>query len=63
MSKEINRIKGFEAGNFQCECGENIYLYWNGGELDSEECKCGKFYRTEHQEVDLVIYDSEPDDS
>ena len=63
MGKEIKRVNGFDAGSYKCECGEDLYLYWNGGELDEEECKCGKFYRTEHQEAALVIYDTKPKDS
>lgn len=62
-AKIVNEIRGFESGDYKCECGEVVHLYWNGGELDEKECKCGKFYRTEHQEVNLVIYESEPKDS
>lgn len=55
--KEIKRVKGFDSGKFNCvTCNKALYLYWNGGELDDVEC-CGKLYRTEHHEIDLVIYD------
>lgn len=31
-----------------CPCGEFVSLWWNGGELDRDVCKCGTVYRTEN---------------
>jgi hypothetical protein len=57
--KEIKRVKGFEEGDSKCiKCGKMFHLFWNGGELDRHFC-CGLEYRTEHQEIDLVIYERE----
>mgnify|MGYP003440919225 FL=1 len=42
----------------KCDCGENIVLYYNGGELDSWKCKCGITYEAEH--VVTVIYKITP---
>lgn len=37
-------------------CGKPVRLFFNGGELDQQEC-CGVVYRTEIMAVDLVIAD------
>ncbi len=56
--KEIQRIEGFESGDFQCiKCGGTFHLYFNGGELDRHEC-CEILYKTEYVRVDLVICDA-----
>lgn len=53
---EVGRVEDFDEGDFTClGCGKVFTLYYNGGELDSNEC-CGYTYRTEHQGTDLVIY-------
>jgi hypothetical protein len=58
--KEVHRVEGFEDGSIECiRCGRNIYLAWNGGELDSKGCRCGLEYSTEHVRTDLVVYDPE----
>lgn len=58
MSKKVvRRIKRFDSGAIDCiVCNKSLHLYWNGGELDQVKC-CDILYRTEHQEIDLVIYD------
>lgn len=28
----------------QCECGETVILFLNGGEMDADTCKCGLEY-------------------
>lgn len=53
--EEIKRIEDFASGEINClKCGKPIHLYFNGGELDGEEC-CGLLYETEHVRIDLVI--------
>jgi len=53
---EIKRIENFESGEVVCQCGEKFTLFFNGGELDEFQCKCGLLYKTEYQRIDLVIY-------
>ena len=53
---EIKRISNFTSGEVVCECGEKFYLWFNGGELDMHTCKCGLIYKTEHRQIDLVVY-------
>lgn len=54
-TKEIKRIPNWESGDTNCiKCGKKLTLYFNGGELDSQEC-CGLYYKTEYQQIDLVI--------
>lgn len=53
---EIKRVPNFESGEVICECGEKFTLWFNGGELDEHKCKCGLLYRTECQQIDLVVY-------
>ena len=45
----------YPGDGFVCECGERFHLYWNGGELDEQRCKCGRFYYGEHRDVVLVM--------
>jgi len=54
--KEIKRIAYFDSGEVICKCGAKFNLYFNGGELDSYQCICGLFYKTESRRVDLVVY-------
>jgi hypothetical protein len=55
---EIKRIENFESGDTNCiKCGKVLHLWFNGGELDSVEC-CGLQYKTEAQQIDLVVYDN-----
>lgn len=59
-NKEVKRIENFYEGEIKCiNCGKILRLHWNGGELDEEQC-CGYTYRTEHIQVDLVIYGKDP---
>lgn len=44
----------FEEGAVDCSCGESFTLYWNGGECDQHDCKCGRRYYTEHRKTVLV---------
>ena len=39
----------------QCACGEKFTMRWNGGELDSHICKCGRRYAGEHRVTVMVI--------
>lgn len=59
-AKEITRTEHFTDGDVTCPCGRTFHLWWNGGELDEELCACGRYYRTEHVRVDLVVYDKRP---
>lgn len=54
--EEVQRLPDWgESGDVDClMCGKTIHLYFNGGELDQQEC-CGLTYRTECQQIDLVI--------
>lgn len=45
----------FSDGKIRCKCGETLWLHWNGGELDSKSCTCGRYYYTEHRKTVLVI--------
>jgi hypothetical protein len=55
--KEVARIQNFEEGDFKClRCGKPFHLFWNGGGLDEAQC-CGLRYRTEHVQIDLVVYE------
>lgn len=56
IMQEVKRIKNFESGDIVCPCGEKFTLWFNGGELDQHECKCGLIYKTEAQSIDLVVY-------
>jgi hypothetical protein len=38
-----------------CVCGEKFKMWWNGGELDQHDCKCGRKYYGEHKETVMVI--------
>jgi hypothetical protein len=61
VSEEIKRIENFDSGAVNClRCGTLLYLCFNGGELDSQEC-CGLVYTTECQRIDLVIRTAQPD--
>lgn len=54
--EEVERVQNFAGGAVRCiGCGHYLYLYYNGGELDSATC-CDYVYRTEIERVDLVIY-------
>lgn len=54
---EVKRVEGFDSGTTKClGCGEEVQLYWNGGELDQTE-HCGFQYRTQHVRTDLVVID------
>jgi hypothetical protein len=59
--KEIERVEDFEEGDITCDCGEKFTLYFNGGELDQHKCRCGRFYKTVIQRVDLVVYAKFPE--
>lgn len=55
MSEIIATIPNFKEGDIKCyECGREIYLFYNNGELDQEFC-CGYEYRTKHLRTDLFI--------
>lgn len=43
---------------FYCVCGMPVQLYFNGGELDQDDCKCGRTYRARH--VLTIIEVKEP---
>ena len=45
-------------GNIDCQCGERVWLHLNGGELDREECKCGRIYYTETPLIQTWMVDS-----
>lgn len=52
---EIKRIRDWREGDIAClGCGKLIHLFFNGGELDRQDC-CGFIYKTEDVQVDLVI--------
>ncbi|MCJ2530773.1 MAG: hypothetical protein LN413_00430 [Candidatus Thermoplasmatota archaeon] len=52
----VKQIPNLEQGDVKClRCGRTFHLYFNGGELDREDC-CGLTYETMHQQIDLVIY-------
>lgn len=58
--REVQRLENkfveSYSEEFQCvACQRKIDLYYNGGELDQEEC-CGYLYRGEHRQIDVVIY-------
>ncbi len=55
ISDEVIPIEGAHTLNCR-NCGKNITLWFNGGELDREEC-CGFIYSLEHGEIHLVIYE------
>jgi hypothetical protein len=38
-----------------CACGYSFILYYNGGELDAQTCKCGREYYGYHKETVLVM--------
>jgi len=46
--------RSFTDGDVTCVCGETFHLWWNGGELDSHRCTCGRYYFTEHRDTVLV---------
>lgn len=52
-----NPVDGMEfgEGTILCPCGESVYLWFNGGELDYRGCKCGRVYYTEHRSTVLRI--------
>lgn len=55
---EIRRQENWTSGELTCErCGEKFWLHENGGELDRHECKCGRIWRQEHTQTDLVVYE------
>jgi hypothetical protein len=49
----MNEVEFWE-GDVTCECGVKFHLYWNGGELDQYDCKCGRKHYTEARSVVLV---------
>ena len=54
---EIERIEnvGCEAYQTTCrKCGKEIWLYFNGGELDAEVC-CGLRYILDTPQIDFVV--------
>lgn len=51
----VESEREFTDGDVVCPCGEKFHLFWNGGELDRHQCRCGRFYRTEHRSVHLVV--------
>jgi hypothetical protein len=51
----VESEREFSEGGVTCPCGQKFHLYWNGGELDSHECVCGRFYATEHRSTVLVV--------
>lgn len=55
---EIIRLKNrFLKGSetlYCLNCGKELILEYNGGELDSREC-CGYTYSAEHRQVDIVV--------
>lgn len=59
--KLIKTIPEWRSGDYQCECGETVTLWFNGGELDEQQCSCGRLYRTVHREIDLEILGPEVD--
>jgi hypothetical protein len=57
-TREVARVENFDSGATNCiRCGKALYLFFNGGELDSVEC-CGLTYCTEVQQTDLVVYET-----
>lgn len=56
----IKRIENWSSGDINClRCGEELHLFFNGGELDSVEC-CGLTYETQCQRIDLIISEETP---
>lgn len=52
---EVEIRPGFDSGDVQClGCGRTFHLWYNGGELDSEDC-CGYTYATQAVDYQLVI--------
>lgn len=48
-------VPDFSEGDVLCPvCGRCFHLYFNGGELDEDEC-CGLSFRTEATGYQLVI--------
>lgn len=40
-----------------CPCGQQMHLWWNGGELDARTCKgCGRWHSLEHRAVSHVVH-------
>lgn len=50
-------VKDFQSGRYVCECGLEVHLWFNGGELDRVECKCGREYATHATGYYLEIKD------
>ena len=51
----VDHREGWGKGKIPCVvCGKTIQLFWNGGELDRQEC-CGHRYYTHHAQVDLYV--------
>lgn len=44
---------GGNDARLTCPCGERVWLHFNGGELDSSKCKCGRFF---YNETPLIQY-------
>lgn len=54
---EIERIENVDEGAYHTNCkgcGEDVTLYWNGGELDSKSC-CGFTYSLQSRGIDFVV--------
>lgn len=55
--KGVTPVDGmeFSDGLIDCPCGEQVRLWFNGGELDREKCACGIVYSTEHASIVLRV--------
>ena len=61
--KEISRVENIEEFPYKTNCtvcGNEVTLWYNGGELDYDEC-CGQVYELEIRQIDFVVSKTEDD--